>query len=147
RSAPRARSRGRATCGTSRRTRPRRGRPCRSSDRGSLPWERPSAVRPYLDRAALRPRHGAADEQQVAVGYHVDDLEALLSDALVAHLARAADALEHARGRGRGADRTRRAHVVRAVGDGAAAEVVALDRALEALALGGAGDLDRLALL
>ena len=45
-------------------------------------------------------------------------------------------------GRRRGADRARGAHVVRAVGLGAAGEVVALDRALEALALGGAGDLD-----
>ena len=78
---------------------------------------------------------------------HVDDLEPALGDALVAHLARAANALEHARRRGRRADRARRAHVVRAVGDRAAAEVVALDRALEALALRGAGDLDLLALL
>ena len=48
-------------------------------------------------------------------------------------------------GRGRGADRSRRADVVRAVRLGAALEVVALDRALEALALGRAGDLDLLA--
>ena len=61
------------------------------------------------------PGHGAADEQQVAGGVDLDDLEALLGDALVAHLARAADALEHARGVGRGADRARGAHVVRAV--------------------------------
>ena len=40
-----------------------------------------------------------------------------------------------------------RAHVVRAVADRAAVEVVALDRALEALALRAPGDLDRLALL
>ena len=73
------------------------------------------------------------------------DLEALLGDALVAHLARAADALEDARGVGGGADRARRAHVVRAVGHGAAGEAVALDGALEALALGDARDLDALA--
>src|SRR3954469_8497220 len=93
---------------------------------------------------ALGARHGAAQQEQVLVGDHVDDGEALLGHALVAHLARAADSLEHA-GRGGGrADRARGAHVVRAVGDGAAAEVVALDRALEALALRGAGDLDLL---
>jgi hypothetical protein len=38
-----------------------------------------------------------------------------------------------------------RAHVVRAVAFGTGVEVVALDRALEALALGRAGDLDHLA--
>src|SRR4051794_15415401 len=96
---------------------------------------------------ALGARHGAAQQEQVLVGDHVDDGEALLGHALVAHLARAADSLEHA-GRGGGrADRARGAHVVRAVGDGAAAEVVALDRALEALALRGAGDLHGGALL
>src|SRR5262249_22727095 len=61
---------------------------------------------------------------------------------LVAHLAGAADAFEDARGRRRGADRARGADVVRAVRGGPAAEVVALDRALEALALGDARDLD-----
>src|SRR3954471_6997209 len=81
------------------------------------------------------------------LGDHVDDLEALLRHALVAHLAGAADALEHARRRRGGADRARGAHVVRAVGDRAAAEAVALDGPLEALALRGAGDLHVLALL
>src|SRR3954469_1799445 len=99
-----------------------------------------------LHSPALGARHGAAQQEQVLVGEHVDDGEALLGHALVAHLARAADSLEHA-GRGGGrADRARGAHVVRAVGDGAAAEVVALDRALEALALRGARDLDLVAL-
>src|SRR4051812_37543476 len=106
-----------------------------------------SALRPYLDGAALGSRHGAAQQQQVLVGDHVDDGQPALGDALVAHLARAADALEHARRRGRGADRSRGAHVVRAVGDRATREVVALDRPLEALALGDGGDLDGLALL
>src|SRR5262249_36202239 len=45
----------------------------------------------------------------------------------------------------RRADRSRRADVVRAVRRRAALEVVALDRALEALALGSAGDLDLVA--
>src|SRR4051794_2392026 len=100
-----------------------------------------------LHGAALRPRHGAAQQEQVLVGDDIDHGEALLGHALVTHLARAPDALEAPRRRGRRADRARGAHVVRAVGDRAAAEVVPLDRALEALSLGGAGDLDRLALL
>src|SRR4051812_34609494 len=75
---------------------------------------------------AARPAARAADHQQVRRGVDAHDLEALLRDALVAHLAGAADALEHARRmRGR-ADRARRAHVVRAVADGTAGEVVAL---------------------
>src|SRR3954452_11035873 len=104
-------------------------------------------LRPDLDDGALVTRNRAAQQQDVLVGEHVDDLEAALRDALVAHLARTADALEHARGSGRGADRARGAHVVRAVGDRTAAEAVALDRALEALALRDARDLDLLALL
>src|SRR3954470_18895762 len=102
---------------------------------------------PALDDGALRARNRAAQQKDVLIGEHVDDLETALGDALVAHLARAADALEHARRRGRRTDRARGAHVVRAVGHGAAAEAVALDRALEALALRDARDLDFLALL
>src|SRR6185295_4898302 len=93
------------------------------------------AIGTHLHHAVARPGDRAADHQQVAARVDADDLEALLRDALVAHLARPADALEHARGIGRGADRARRAHVVRAVAHGAAGEVVALHRALEALAL------------
>src|SRR5690349_23040693 len=104
-------------------------------------------VAPDLDRGAGGARHRTAHEQQVLVRDHINDLETALGDALVAHLARAANALEHARGRGRGADRARRANVVRAVGHRAAREVVALDGALEALALRDAGDLHGLALL
>src|SRR3954447_24558101 len=110
----------------------------------SSPW---LAVRPYLDDAALGAGHRAADQEQVLVGEYVDDLEAALRDARVPHLAGAADALEDARGRGGRADRARRAHVVRAVGDRSAAEAVALDGSLEALALRDARDLDLLALL
>src|SRR5437764_14963211 len=103
------------------------------------------AIGPHLHHGVARAGDGAPDEQQVLALADVDDGQAALGDALGAHLARAADALEHARGRGRGADRAGRAHVVRAVALGAAAEVVALDRALEALALADAGDLDLLA--
>src|SRR3954453_19526714 len=128
------------------------------------------AIGAHLHDAVARAGDRAAQHQQVVARVDAHDLEAALRDALVAHLAGPADALEHARGirggaavgshragprdalepargiRG-GADRARGAHVVRAVADRAAGEVVALDRALEALALRGAGDLDLLALL
>src|SRR3954451_12249674 len=103
------------------------------------------AIGAHLYHAVARAGDGAADEQQVLGGPDVDDRDAALGDALVAHLAGQAHALEHARGRGARADRARRAHVVRAVALGAGLEPVALDRALEALALRGPGDLDLLA--
>src|SRR3954469_17522713 len=103
------------------------------------------AIGPHLHDAVARPGDRTAHEEQVLARAHVDDGEPALGDALVAHLARAADALEHPRRRRRRADRAGRAHVVRAVALGAAAELVALDRALEALALADAGDLDLLA--
>ena len=70
---------------------------CRARRRGL-----PSAhVRPDLDDGALG---GPGTEPRTSSRFlsatHVDDLEAALGHALVAHLARAADALEHAR-RGR----------------------------------------------
>src|SRR4051794_26196303 len=103
------------------------------------------AIGPDLHDAVARAGNGAADHEQVLAGVDLDDLEALLRDALVAHLAGAADALHHASGPGGRADRARGAHVVRAVGLRTGGEVVALDRAREALALRGAGDLDLLA--
>src|SRR4051812_31780694 len=98
------------------------------------------AIGPHLHDTVARAGDRPADEQQVLVGAHVDDGQPALGHALVAHAAGAADALEHARGRGRGADRAGRADVVRAVARRAAREVVALDGPLEALALGDAGD-------
>src|SRR3954454_781518 len=122
--------------------------PKATSSRSTLP-ESPStlalAIGAHLHHAVARPGDRAADHQQGVARVDAHDLEAALRDALVAHLARPADALEHARGVGGGADRARRAHVVRAVADGAAGEVVALDGALEALALRDAGDLHLLA--
>src|SRR3954466_15834015 len=100
------------------------------------------AIGPHLHHAVARAGDGAADEQQVLGRADADARDPALGGALVAHLAGQAHALEHARGRGRGADRARRAHVVRAVALGPAGEPVTLDRALEALALRGAGDLD-----
>src|SRR3954468_23975318 len=40
-----------------------------------------------LHGAALRPGHGATEQEEVLIGDHVDDREALLGHALVAHLA------------------------------------------------------------
>src|SRR6478609_3317407 len=98
-----------------------------------------------LHGVALGTGDGAADHHQITVGHELDDRQTLLGDALAAHAAGALDALEHARRRGRGTDRAGGTLVVRAVGLGAGGEVVALDRALEALALTDAGDLDLLA--
>src|SRR4051794_33687589 len=75
-----------------------------------------SAIGAHLHDAVAGAGHRAAQQQQVARDVDAHDLEALLGDALVAHLAGAANALEHARGIGGGADRARGAHVVRAVG-------------------------------
>src|SRR3954466_11745863 len=105
------------------------------------------AIGAHLHHAVAGPGDRAAHHQQVLVDVDAHDLEALLRDALVAHLARATDALEHPRRVCGGADRARGAHVVRAVAHGAAGEVVALDGALEALALGHARDLDLVARL
>src|SRR5918911_2794837 len=103
------------------------------------------AIGAYLHDAVARAGDRAAQHQQVVARVDAHDLEAALGDALVAHLARSAQALEHARGIRGGADRARGADVMRAVRHRAAAEVVALDGALEALALRGPGDLDLLA--
>src|SRR4051794_36449768 len=123
---------------------PLNGTPNTPSSRVSVPVPPrivASGIRADLHRGALGPGDRAADEHQVAVGDQLDDGEPALGHAAAAHLARSADALEHARGGRRGADRARGAHVVRAVGLGAGGEVVALDRALKALALRGPGDL------
>src|SRR6478735_7606702 len=98
----------------------------------------------HLHGVSLGTGDGAADHHQILVGHELDDRQALLGDALATHAAGAADALEHARGRGRRADRAWRALVVRAVRLRAGSVVVTLDRALEALALADAGDLDDL---
>src|SRR6478735_2962677 len=70
-----------------------------------------------------------------------------LGDALAAHQTGHLAALHHARRSRRRADRAGLADVVRAVRARPRAEVVALDRALEALADADAGDLDLVARL
>src|SRR5439155_9154370 len=107
---------------------PGRDRPC-PAFRCRERWAWPSGIGPYLDDAALRAGDRAAQQQQVAVGDDVDDLEPALRDAGVAHVAGAADALEDARRGGRRTDRARRADVVRAVRDRAPGEAGARDGA------------------
>src|SRR5262249_52456277 len=85
------------------------------------------------------------DEQQVSLRVDPQDLEALHGRPDTPHLAGHPDALEHPGGV-RGADRARLPHVHRAVRLGAAAEAVALDETLEALALGRGGDVHQLTL-
>src|SRR3954453_12332477 len=126
---------------------PLNGTPNTPSSRVSVPVPPrivASGIGADLHRGALGPGDRAADEHQVAVGDQLDDGEPALGHAAAAHLARSADALEHARRGRRGADRARGAHVVRAVRLGAGGEVVVLDLAGQYLSLPGAGDLDGL---
>ena len=106
----------------------------------------PASWRPPQPLAHLHRRVAAAgdralDQQQVALGVDLDHRGAALGDARAAHPAGHLLSLEDAGGVGAGADRAGGADVVGAVGHRAAAEVVALDRALEALADRDGGDL------
>src|ERR1700750_551371 len=83
------------------------------------------AIGPYLHHAPAWARNCDSHKHQVALGHHLDDREAPLGHPAPSHSAGPAQALEHARRRRRRADRSRRADVVRAVGLGAALEVVA----------------------
>src|SRR4051812_26656315 len=122
-----------------------------SSGRSTVPWPISRAAvglgTAHLHDLAPRPGHGSADEQEVAARIDVDHLEPKLGHAPVAHVPRHADALQHPRRRGACADRARCPNVVRTVADGPTVEVVAANRALEALALRAAADLDLLAFL
>src|SRR5579862_5668497 len=55
-----------------------------------------SGIGTHLHDPVARARHGAADEHQVALGVQREDLEALLGDAAVTHLAGSLHALEDA---------------------------------------------------
>src|SRR6185437_7555417 len=107
----------------------------------------PSGVTPNLDDTTDCAGDGAADEQEVLLGVHLDDPQAALGDALGAHLSGHARALVDVRRRGRRADRARRADVVRPVRHGPAREAVPLDGAGKALAAGDAAHLHAVALL
>src|SRR3954453_22149241 len=122
-----------------------------------------SAIAPHLHRGVLAAGDGAPDQEQVALSVDLDDVGAALGHPARSHLSRHPHALEDAGGGGARARPARGAggvggggvgaraagagcaDVVRAVGLGATAEVVSLDRALEALADGDRGDLDLLA--
>src|SRR5690606_2064015 len=96
--------------------------------------------------AAARAGNGTLDQDETLLSIHRVDLQALHGDALAAHATGPAHALEDTRpGRG-GADRAGLAVVaVRTVTRAHALEVVALHDTGEALALGGADDVDELA--
>src|SRR3954468_3298501 len=99
----------------------------------------------HLHDAVLGTGDCALDEQQVPLGVDVVHGQAELRHTLAAHAAGHLDALADARRCCRRADRARLADVVRAVRARAGAEVVALDRSLEALADADARDLDLVA--
>src|SRR5438445_213733 len=147
RSRPRARDCG-SSCGGSPLPAARRrippASPCRCR-RAWEPWELPLAA--HLHDPVLRARDGALHEQEVLLGVDLEHGQPELRNALATHAAGHLDALPDARRRRRRADRARLADVVRAVRPGAGAEVVALDRALEALADPDPGDLDLVARL
>src|SRR4029079_421906 len=94
-----------------------------------------------------RAGHGPLDQQEVAVGVDIGNFKALLSHPLVPHLAGHPHPFEDPGREGAGADRAGGTDVVGPVADRTAAEVVALDPALEALADRDPGDLDLLARL
>src|SRR4029078_5682966 len=85
--------------------------------------------------AAARSRHRPLHDQQVLFSVDAHDLDVLHGHAVLTHVTAGAHALQHPRREGRGADRAGSAMEHRAVGRGAATEVVTLDDTLEALAL------------
>src|SRR5690606_34167025 len=91
--------------------------------------------------------HRALDEEQVVLDVAPHDLETLLGHALGAQMTGHTHALEHLRRPCALTDRTRLAHVMRAVSLGTAPEVVTTHGALKALALADPGDRDGLAVL
>src|SRR5918993_2877654 len=95
---------------------------------------------------AVRPaRHGAFDEQQVVLRIDAQHLQVAHRYAIAAHVSRHAHALDDTRGERRSADRAGCTVEHRAVAHAAAAEVMPLDDALEALAAAGADHVDALA--
>ena len=99
------------------------------------------------DDAAVRARHRALHQQQVALGVGLDHFEVQRGDLLVAHVAGHLQALEHAAGEAGLADGARRTVVLVVTVAGALAlEVVTLHAAGEALAPADRGDVDLLAL-
>src|SRR3954454_10458463 len=87
---------------------PLNGTPNTPSSRVSVPVPPrivASGIGADLHRGALGPGDGAADEHEVPVGDQLDDGDPALGHGAAALLPGSADALEHARGGIRGADR------------------------------------------
>ena len=98
------------------------------------------------DHVALRrARDAALDDQEVVLRIDAQDLQVVNRDALAAHAAGGAHALDHPRRERRRANRTRRAVKHRPVGRCAAGEVMPLDHAWKPLAAAGADDVGALA--
>src|SRR5262245_21695800 len=97
------------------------------------------------DVAAGRPGHRALEDEQIVLGVDLQDAQIARRHAIAAHAAGGAHALHDARRKRRGADRSGRAMEHRPVRRRAAAEVVALDDALKALAAADADHVDAIA--
>src|SRR6267143_433391 len=97
------------------------------------------------DQPVAGPGHRAAHEQEVALGVHSDHDQPELGEVPRSHVARHPLALDDPRWVGTGGDGARLAVPRVAVGLRPAVEVVAVDDALEAPALGDAADLHTVA--
>ncbi len=98
------------------------------------------------DEAVLWAGNGAADDEHIQLRIDLDDLKVLDGDGLAAHLARAAGALEDTAGisaRAAGTDVT--VDGAAAVGLALDGKAAALDDALVAVALAGAGHVNEIA--
>ncbi len=98
------------------------------------------------EQAAVRARHRAFDDEQIALRISLNYLQSLHGHAGITHMTSHMRPLQHAARRRAGTNRARRA---RAVGLTmclwAAGETPAFDATLEAFALGGADNIDLLA--
>src|SRR5262249_1476360 len=99
------------------------------------------------DDAPARPGHGPLDQNEVALGVGLDDLEVEGGDLLATETSGHLRALEDPAGERASADRARRpVHLVVAVAGALTREVVALHGAGPALAAADGGDVNPLAL-
>src|SRR2546421_3628545 len=106
----------------------------------------PASLFAHRDEPVERARHRATHEQQVALGIDPHHTEAELRKAPGPHVPGHPLSFDDARRVGSRSDRSGLAVPRVAVGLGAAAEVMAVHHALEAAALGDAGDLHAVAL-
>src|SRR2546423_1885221 len=106
----------------------------------------PASLFAHRDESVERARHRATHEQQVALGIDPHHTEAELRKAPGPHVPGHPLSFDDSRRVGSRCDRPGLAMPRVAVGLGTAAEVMAVDHALEAAALGDAGDLHAVAL-